>query len=77
MVKLYKLIKGKTVSRDSLYFEAYKENISYAMMMTAIEAFLECGLCEYDYANSLVTGLKSDKKVDLMNTNVLNNLKGE
>ena len=77
MVKLYKLIKGKTVSRDNLYFEAYKENISYAMMMTAIEAFLECGLCEYDYANSLVTGLKSDKKVDLMNTNVLNKLKGE
>lgn len=77
MVKIYKLIKNKTFTIDSLYFKVISENISYAMLMTAIEAFLECSLCEYDASHSRVTGLVSDKKFDIMNTKVITKLKGE
>ena len=77
MVKIYKLIKNKTYTIDSLYFKVMSENISYAMLMTAIEAFLECSLCEYDASHSKVTGLVSDKKFDIMNTKVITKLKGE
>lgn len=77
LVTLYKLIKNKTLTFDSLYFKASKENISYAMMMTALEAFLECGLCTLDYFGGKVSGLSSNKKVDIMSATAITKLKGE
>ena len=77
LVLLYKMIKNKTITFDSLYFKAVKENISYAMMMTGIEAFIECGLCKADFFSGKVTGLTSTSKVDIMNTKAITKLKGE
>ena len=76
MVKVYKMIKNKTLTIDNLCFLVSKENINYALLKVILDAFCECNIAKFDAAGDKISGLASDKKVDLMNTQIIKFLKG-
>ncbi len=72
---IYKFLRQKKGWRygfDELYFAL--NSVTYGKLKFALEAFLECGLIEYNENDIHICNVSA--KVDLMNTPVIKKLKG-
>lgn len=72
---VYKLLRKNELTADSLYYRLWKTNISFCMMMNAIDVLSETGLAEEN--GGLVRAVSSKAKVNIEESKTLIYLKEE